>query len=110
MAMTALSVQNIVRSGLTPSFSAANADGHSVVNDGKKTFVEVKNAGGSSITLTIKTPGTVDGLEVTDRTVTVGATTGDKMIGPFPVEDYGASVEITFSAVTSVTCAAFKLP
>ena len=52
MARTTLTVQAIVRTGLSPVYSAANADGHSVVNDGKKTFVHVKNGSGSSMNVT----------------------------------------------------------
>ena len=111
MAVTVLAVQPILRSGLTPVFTAANVDGHYVSNDGK-TFFEVKNTNAAPITVTIATPQTVDGLAVTDRTVTVAATTGDKMIGPFTM-DYNqtdsSNLLVTFSAVTDVTCAAFRV-
>lgn len=115
MARTALTVQSIIRNGLAPSFGAANVDGHAVPNDGK-TWIEVKNAGGSPITVTIQTPGTVDGMAVADRTVVVPATTGDRMIGPFPPNQYNqisgsdvGTVYVDFSAVTSVTVAAFTM-
>lgn len=115
MARTDLSVQDIARSGLAPSFSAANADGHAIYNDGK-TFIEVKNTDASPITVTIQTPGTVDGLAISDRTVTIPATTGDKMIGPFPPDKYNqisgsdkGKVYVDFSAVSNVTVAALRL-
>ncbi len=115
MARTALTVQNVIRTsnGLTPSYTAANVDGHSIVNDGKKTFLQIKNTGVSACVVTIQTPGTVDGLAVTERTATVGATTGDKMIGPFPQEYYNqadGTIYVDFDQVTSVTCAAIKVP
>ena len=110
MAVTALAVQQIGRAGVTPAFTAANADGHTILNDGK-TFLEVKNAG-SEITVTIDTPQTVDGLAVTQRTVVVAATTGDKMIGPFTTDYNQPGTEyilVTFTGVTSVTCGAFRV-
>lgn len=111
MARTALSVQQIARSGLEPAYSAANADGHSVVNDGKLTFVHVKNGSGSSINVTIATPGSVDGNAIADKVVAVPAGE-ERIIGPFPTSWYNQSdgtVHVDFSAVTAVTCGAFKI-
>lgn len=111
MARTALTVQQIARSGLAPSYTAANAAGHSVQNNGR-VFLHVKNAGGSICNVTIETPGTVDGLAVADRTVAVAATTGDAMIGPFPENVYDqadGTINVDFDQVTSVTVAALRL-
>jgi hypothetical protein len=111
MARTALSLQEIIRTGLSPSYTAANVDGHSVANDGKLTFVHVKNGSGGEVTVTIDTPGTVDGLAIADRTVAVPAGE-ERIIGPFPTAYYNqadGTVHVDFSAVTSVTIAAFKV-
>ena len=111
MAKTALAVQTVSRAGITGSFTAANADGHYIANTEANFFLHVKNGGGSSITVTIETAATVDGLAVADRAVTV-ANGSEKMIGPFPPNIYNqddGSVWVTFSAVTSVTVAAFKV-
>lgn len=115
MARSEVTAQSISRSGITPSFAAADANGHKFRNDGK-VFLEVKNASASPITVTIQTPGTIDGLAITDRTVTVAATTGDVMIGPFPPGAYNQKsgsdrdmVYVDYSAVTSVTVALFRL-
>lgn len=109
MARTALTVQQIVRSGLNPSYASANVDGHSLPNGGTE-FVHVKNGGGSSITVTAQTPGTVDGLAIADRTVSV-PNGGERIIGPFPRATYNQGADevfLDFSAVTSVTIAAFR--
>lgn len=111
MARTALSVQTITRAGITPSYSAANADGHSIQNSEANFILHVKNGSGSSITVTIATAAQIDGLDVSDRTVTVGAG-AEKVIGTFPQSIYNQSdgtVNVDFSAVTSVTVAAFKV-
>jgi hypothetical protein len=109
MARSALTVQTIVKTGLANALAAANVDGNSFANDGN-TFLHVKNAGGSPITVTIQTPGTVDDLAVAERTVSVTNAT-EKMIGPFPPGIYNQSGEVyvDYSAVTSVTVGAFKL-
>jgi hypothetical protein len=110
MARTALAVQDIVRAGLNPVYSAANVDGHSIQNNGR-TVLHVKTAG-TPCTVTIQTPGTVDGMAVADRTVALGAT-AERIIGPFPPGDYdqpgGLGVYVDFSAVTAVTVAALRL-
>jgi len=96
--------------GTTPGYGAANADGHSFENVGRE-FLQVKNTG-TEKTVTVQTPGTVDGLAIEELTVTVAATTGDKMIGPFPTHVFnqsGGVVYVDFSAVTGVTVAALRL-
>lgn len=110
MARTALVPQQVVRTGLTPVFSAANVDGHSVANDGH-TMLEVKNASAAPINVTIVTPGLVDGNAIADLVVAVPANTGDKMIGPFPPGIYNqadGTIYVDFSAVVTVTVAAVR--
>jgi len=109
MARSALTVQTIVKTGLADTYASANVDGNSFANDGA-TFLHVKNGGGSSITVTIDTPNTVDDLAISNRTVTV-ANGSEKMIGPFPpgVYNHSGEVYVDYSAVTSVTVGAFKL-
>jgi len=112
VARTTLSVQQITNSGITPSYAAATAtDGDAFANDGD-VFVHVKNVGGSPVTLTIQTPGKVAGVDIAEVTVTIPATTGDKMIGPFDPTVFNQSdgkVYLDWSAVTGVTVAAIRL-
>lgn len=110
MARSALAPQQINRSGITPAYTTPNAAGHSVVNDGR-TFLHVKT-GGTGLTVTAETPGTVDGQAVADRAYVIGTNT-ELMIGPFPPSDYdqpdGSGINFDFSATTSVTIAALRL-
>lgn len=111
MARTVLAVQQIVRAGLTPAFTAANVDGHSIVNNGH-TFIEVKNVNAATRTVTVQTPRLVDGIAVAELEVVIPITTGDKMIGPFPAETFnqaGGVIYVDFSAVADLTIAAIKL-
>lgn len=113
MARTDLSVQQMSQSGITPSYTAAIADGHMFYN-GEATFIHIKNTG-TEKTLTIQTPGSVDGLAIADRTVTIPATTGDKMIGPFRAGVYNqisgadkGKIYIDYSSETAVTVAILR--
>jgi hypothetical protein len=69
--------------------------------------IYVKNGSGASIDVTIATPNTIDGLAIADRVVAVPAA-GERVIGPFPTNNYGTSLSVTFSAVGSLTVAALK--
>lgn len=112
MARINLAVSTITHSGLVNALAAANADGYYMTNDGdKRTFLEVANGGGSPITLTIQSTATRDGLAVADKTVEIAA--GQRVnVGPFKPSLYNRpddTIYIDFTAVTSVTIAAFKL-
>jgi hypothetical protein len=110
MARTALTVTPIVRTGVALAASAANVDGHSVPND-ERTFIYVNNGSGGSINVTIPSTKTVDGLAVPNRVVAVPAGQ-NRLIGPFLGEvsnQPDGSVHVNFSAVTSVTVAAFRI-
>lgn len=113
MARTDLTVQSIAQAGIVPSYEAANAEGEAVPNNGQM-FLHVKNGSGAEITVTLQTPVTYDGLALADQTVAVAAG-AEKMIGTFSSRFNQASgtdkgkVYVDFSAVTSVTLAAFQL-
>lgn len=117
--MAALTIQPIVAAGLAPAYAAASAGGDTLQNDTQKnTFLHVKNASGSAINVTIApyvasvNVAGVGAVTVPSIVVTVPATTGDRMIGPFAqtYTDANGNVNVTYSAVTSVTVAAIKLP
>lgn len=111
--MALLASQSITRAGTTAAYAAAAGGGDTFVPD-KDTFIQVKNASGSAITVTITTPRTdAVGNAVADNAITVPLTVGDKMIGPFPAEYYAdpttGLASIAYSAVTTVTVGVFKL-
>lgn len=112
MARAVLTVQKILPSGLAPSYAAGNlADGHEFANDGN-VFLHVKNTGGGACTVTVQTPTTFGGMALADASVSVPATTGDRMIGPFDPAYFnqaGGLVYVDLSTATGVTLAAIKL-
>lgn len=111
--MALLATQSITRAGLAPSYAAAAGGGDTFTPD-KNTYLQIKNASGGAITVTIVTPrNDAWGNAIADNTVSVPATTGDRLIGPFPAEVYGdpttGLASITYSGVTSLTVGAFNL-
>lgn len=110
--MALLTIQTIKASGISPTYGAAAGGGDKVSLAAANTFIHVKNGGGSTVTVTITTQNNqVDGLTLPDRTVTVAAS-GEQMIGPISAgrhADVNGQASIGYSAVTSVTVAAFRL-
>lgn len=104
--MALLSTQQMTSGGAAITLAAAAGGGDTADISNGRTFLWLKNGGGSSITVTLVTPGTVDGdLAIADRAVTVANGT-EKLIGPLNPAAYGQVVSITYSGVTTVTVAA----
>jgi len=113
MADVRLSPQTLADTGITPSYTGSllTTNTYKIRNDGR-TFVHFKKSGASDCVVTIQTPKTVGGLAVAEQTVTVVATTGDKMIGPFQPSIYNdgaGDVNITLSEVTGLTVGVVSL-
>ena len=113
MARTVLTVQETTRAGLAVAFvSGDTANGHSFDNSSHRVMLEVKNAGGSPINVTIETVQSIDGNAVADLVVVCPATTGDVIIGPFRADVYDQTdktVNVDLSDDTSVTIGAIML-
>jgi hypothetical protein len=108
--MAVLTVQQIALAGIVPSYAAAAGGGDEFANDGR-TFLHVKNGGGSPITVTVTTPKKVKGVDIENPAISV-SNGSEKMIGPFDPEIFTATdgnVDVAYSGVTSVTVAAVKL-
>ncbi|MCO6011413.1 hypothetical protein NE236_41335 [Actinoallomurus purpureus] len=95
MARTVLPVVKAARGGVTSPTEQAgdNTNGHVVTNSGR-TVITVRNADGTNPhQVTFETPGTVDGLAVSDRQVSVPANSSMDF-GDFPASVYGNSLAI----------------
>lgn len=104
--MANLAVQQMTSAGAAITLASAAGGGDTADISNGRTFLWVKNGSASPITVTVTTPGVVDGdLAIADRTVTV-ANAGEKLIGPLNPRDYGGLASIAYSAATSVTVAA----
>lgn len=109
MPRTALSVQQVSRAAITPSYVTPDVAGSSILNTGSEMF-HVKT-GGTGATVTVPIPVLVDGKAVASQSYVLGTNT-ERMIGPFPPAIYNqadGSVYIDYSSITTVTAAAFKV-
>jgi len=104
--MAALTVTSVSTAGATVSAAAAAGGGDTFANTGSELFYVI-NGGGSPITVTFATGTYFGGEPITARAVSVnnGVT---KIFGPFRPDIFGTTVNVTYSAATSVTVAVFK--
>ncbi len=101
-------VQQIVSAGLTPVYAAPSASENIQPDTGL--FLHVKNGNASPCVVTFTDPGrTPAGSAATNPTVSVPATTGDKMI-PVPIALAGSNglIAVAFSVQTSVSAALLR--
>jgi hypothetical protein len=112
MARTALTVQQIVRTGSGKAVTYATpGTQHSIPSNDGRVFIRAVNTG-TTHTLTVQTPGSVAGLAIAEATFTLTATTGDQMIGPFEPAVFNQSdgaVYIDIDAITGLTMAVYRL-
>jgi len=109
--MAILTVQEIVRAGVIPTYNAAAGGGDSFPND-SRILLHFKNTNAAARNVTVATQITVDGKAVADDVLNVPATTGDKMIGPFPsslYNDVNGRVQLTYDATAGLTVAVMRL-
>jgi len=110
--MALLSTQTIVRTGLTPAYTAVAAS--DTFNPGADVFLHVKNAGGSPDTCVIQVlagdPNAT--ILISDNSVSV-TNAQERMIGPLPSQFFAdpttGLATVTHSFTTSVTSGVFKL-
>jgi hypothetical protein len=116
--MATLTRQNLIEAGISITESAADVAGDKATNGDGKTVFLVNNASAGSINVTISEQmadrndpnyGTLTKSNVV-KAVAAGAIA---IIGPFAAaafNDVNGDVNISYSAVTTVTVAALKLP
>jgi hypothetical protein len=109
-----LSVEQMLKSGLAAAYTStglSTANTYKVRNDGK-VFLHFKKTGAGDATVTITTPNTAQGLAISDQTVTVVATTGDKFVGPLApslFNDASSDVSFTVSDTVGLSIAVIRL-
>jgi hypothetical protein len=104
-AVNAETVQKMVKGGTTTTIvnsGLLSTDSYTFQNDGR-TFLHFKKTGAGAATVTFTAQATVQGLSVSNQTVTVPATTGDVYAGPFPTSLFNdSSANVTFSLSDTV--------
>lgn len=107
--MALLTPQSSAVTGTNLTMSAAAGGGDTIVG-GSTTYLLVRNGDASPKTVTIVRPGTTYGTADPDISLAVPAS-GIAIFGPIPSEfadPADGQVDITYSAVTSVTVAAVR--
>jgi len=109
--MAVLTQQQVTLAGSTITFSAAGGAGDKV-QPGPTSFVVVRNASASPVTVTVdsKVPSNY-GTDV-NPSVTVPITTGERWIGPFNAQRFAGLdglVDVTCSPSASVTVASVRV-
>jgi hypothetical protein len=108
--VAALTSQRLSPAGTAPTYAAASVGGDTAPV-GKDLFLHVFNGSGASITVTVVTPGTVNGLAIADAALVIPA--GDQGFVPLAKMYRNPSTglaNITYSAVTTVEVAVLQLP
>lgn len=107
--MAALTTTVVPLTGAAVAYTAA-ASGGDTCQTGSGVLLLVKNGDASSHTVTLATPGTVNGLAIADRAVAVAA--GAEVAIPV-TNDYRdpatGRAAITYAAVTSMTVAVVRV-
>lgn len=106
--MASLSAQRIATAGTTATYQAASAGGDTAPVGGGL-VLHVSNGGGSSVTVTVVTPGTLDGLAIADASVSIPAA-GHGFVPLTSVyrDPVTGRANITYSGVTSVNVAVLQ--
>jgi len=115
--LATLTVLSLTSVGNTPNFVAAAAGGDEFVNS-DKSFFAVKNGGGGSINVTVaiqRSSFDIPGFgRVGFSALVIAVPPGEERyikVPPGPYNDPNTGrVEVTYSAVTSVTVAAIQVP
>lgn len=109
--MATLTAQAIGLAGTNPTYASAAAGGDKV-SPGDRSFIHVKNGGGSSVTVTLTATASVRGQTVGNVTVSVPAA-GERMVGPLTSDLLAGPtdglVAVGYSSATSVTIASLRI-
>lgn len=109
--MATLTVQVINHTGLAVTYAAVAAAGDQFANDGR-TFIHVKNVNAASRDVTVDSNNNCSQGFDHNLVVTVPATTGERMIGPFSpgrFDDNSGNVQLTYESEVGVTIAVLRL-
>jgi hypothetical protein len=114
MADTRVSSQKVTKAGMSAVYTAGIIAGTTdfVFKNSGRSVLHAKKSGAGACTLTLKTPTQIQGLDITDPTVNVPASTGDVMIGPFPpsiFNDGANDMRFNLSEVTGLTFAIYEM-
>lgn len=112
--MANLTVQDISRTGLNPTLSAATAGGDEFTQTNPNVFLYVKNDDASAKQVTVTAANTSKEVanwgELSASNSVTSVPAGEfRLIGPFPLGPFEKYPQISYDAVTSLTIGAIRL-
>jgi hypothetical protein len=106
--MATVATESITTAGISPTMNAASGGGDKVSPD---TILLIRNGSGSAMTVTVTTPGTVDGLAIADRvSSSIAAGALHTMLLPSALyrDPTDGLVSLAWSATTTITFASLR--
>lgn len=108
--MATITAQVPVTAGTTPTYSSAAGGGDLINLDPVASLVLIVKTVGTGTTVTLTTPGTVNGLAISDNAIVIG-TNSERWI-PLPYSlyaDSNAQCAVAWSATSAVTFAVVRM-
>lgn len=105
--MAVITAQVIADAGTAITFTAVNAS-DTLTNNGRS-YLQVKNANAAACTVTVVSTVVCNQGFSHDMVVSVPATTGDRVLGPFTAIRFGTAPVVNYSVTSSVTAALVTL-
>jgi len=102
---TRLAPLDLTAAGVSTGLAVGAGNGIRFADNGRRQL-RIRNGAGSALTVSVLAPEAgPDGQVYPALSVTVGATTGDRMLPPLPARyrDSSGRVTVEFSAITTVT-------
>jgi hypothetical protein len=116
MADVQIATQLLSTTEVAPVFTTLNAvDVYYVPNNTMRTILYFKNTNAGVCTVTFDVTQTIEGLTIADHTISIPATTGERIVGHFVTrfEFVGGTndkkLKFTQNLATGVTVAAFNI-
>ena len=115
--MATFTVESSDEDGLAATYNSAASGGDQFANDGR-IVLHIKNTNASARTVTVTAQNTsipkrgFGNLTKSNAAVSVPGTTGERFLGPFPMDafnDASGNCQITYTAETGVTVAVIKI-
>ncbi len=111
--MAALTLYEISRSGDSKAYAAGSSGGDTLSGNDGRVYLHIKNTNAATRAVTVAAAAPCNrGTLHNAGPLTIAATTGDQMMGPFPVDWFSGTLTITYDVnpPTNLTIAALHLP
>lgn len=112
MADVTIAKQVLTKTEVAPTYQTLNnTDTYYILNDTARIILYFKNTNGSAAVITFDVTKLVDGLTIADHTISIPATTGERVVGAFPATmqveggSHAGKIKFTCSVATGASVA-----